>query len=733
MRQLLRLFVIVPLSSLLVAAAVAAVVWSGQSLAPVTSVSGAGPSIQLQKLAVPSKVYDSKGNLLGYLSDSQYRAPVPLSKVPPLVVQAVLDVEDNTFFQTGPIDLRGILRALKADVSSGHVVQGGSTITQQLVKKALLTPKRTVSRKLHEAVLAIRLSQQMTKRQILDRYLNTIYFGNGAYGIEAAAKTYFNESVGHLDAAQAALLAAMIENPSYYDPVRHPRAALQRRNIALQEMVRNHDLSQAQATAAEAKPLTKAVHPFTPAPSSAFLAVVLHRLLSDPALGPTAETRFDAVYGGDLRITTTLDPTLQSEAEAAVSHDLPSTGNELTAALVAMDPSNGEVRALVSGNPTSPTGYDVATGLGGTGRQAGSSFKPFTLMAALESGYSPYDLVDGTGPCTFDYPGTQPPVYTASNAEPGYGVMTVLKATADSVNCAYLRLGLQVGLDKVRSMAQRMGVTTPIPRGSPSIVIGSADVTPLEMADAYSVLANGGILHQTRFIEKVVAPGGRVLVSPPGPGKRVVPQNDVRITDKVLQAVVQNGTGTAAALGGREVAGKTGTTDNEVDAWFDGFTPQLVTSVWMGAPKGEISMADVHGVKVYGGTYPAQIWHDFMSAALSNQPVETFPAPDESHLPAPVYISPPYAPGTIPSSKVPVTTTTTTAPPGSTTTTTAPPKSTTTTTAPPASTTTTTAPPASTTTTTTGPPGSSTTTTVPTTPPPGTGQGHGHGHGPPGP
>lgn len=721
--------VAVPLSGVVLAAGMASLFFAGRPLTGAATVSGSVASLHLPQLAVPSRVYDSEGKFLGYLSDGQFREPVPLSSIPHVVINAVLDVEDNTFYQTGPIDLRGVIRALKADVTTGHIVEGGSTITQQLVKQDLLNSRRTIGRKLQEAVLSIRLTQQLSKRQILQDYLNTVYFGDGAYGVEAAAHVFFNKEVRALDAAQAALLASMIENPTAYSPFLHPKASLQRRNIALAQMVKNHSLTHSQEIAAQSEPLPKAPQPFQALPLSAFMVSMEQSLLASPALGATVADRERAIFEGGLRITTTLNPTLESDAKAAVAQDLPNTNNRYTAALVAMDPSNGEVRALVSGNPVSPTGYDVATGYGASGRQAGSSFKPFTLMAALESGYSPYDLVDGTAPCTFDLPHTLK-AYVAHNAEPGYGVMTVVKATADSVNCAYLRLGIEVGVPKVRAMAKTMGVTTPIP-DVPSIIIGAAGVTPLEMADAYSVLDDGGMLHSPRFVEKVVNPSGKVLIGAPGKGHRVVPSNYAAITDQVLQQVVISGTGVAAALPGREVAGKTGTTDHETDAWFDGFTPQLVTSVWMGDPASEAaSMSDVNGIVVYGGTYPAEIWHTFMSAALAGQPAESFPQPDLSVLPPPRYVYPSYAPGTIPPSQVNVsalsqngksgqssqngqstssTSKSSSGNPTGTTTTTTTPSSTTTTTAP-SSTTTTTSPSSTTTTTTTSGP----TTTAPT-------------------
>ncbi len=665
--KLAALFSVVAAAGAVIAVGVLLIVGAATPLGRAFSFQGPPEPVHLRPLSTPSKVYDSKGNLIAVLSDSNYRIPVPLSQIPPVVIHAVLDVEDNTFYSSGPVDLRGILRALRTDLLSGGIVQGGSTITQQLVKNAVLTPKRTLGRKLTEAVLSFRLAKQMSKNQILGRYLNTIYFGDGAYGIQAAAHTYFGESVSRLDAAQAALLASLIENPAGYNPIAHPAAARYRRNVAIEQMVQNNDLTPAQAAIAKAKPLPTTLHPFVPPPMSAFVNQVVQNLSANPALGSTRTQRIGALYGGGLKIYTTLNPTLQADAKAAVAARMPPTGGRFTAALVSMDPKTGAVRALISGNPTTPLGFDVATGLGGTGRQAGSSFKIFTLLSALESGINPASTLDGTGPCRINYPGAVPAII--ANAEPGYGIMNIYKATADSVNCAYVRLGIYVGLAKVRAMAHRLGVTSYIPKQSPAIVIGSSSVTPLEMATAYSVLANGGILHRAILVDKVVTASNRVLISASTKGQRVVPKNDVAVADRVLQGVIQHGTGTAAALPGRPAAGKTGTTDNFGDAWFDGYTPQLVTSVWVGDPAGQVPMTNVGGITVFGGTYPAMIWHNFMASALASQPVLQFPAPSFTGFRKPSYILPPYAPGTLP----PPTTTTTTIPP-TTTTTTAPSK-----------------------------------------------------------
>jgi penicillin-binding protein 1A len=624
--------------------------------------------LQLRTLTYPSKFYDSQGNLLYVMQTNGFRTPVTLSQIPKNAINAVLDVEDHTFYQHGPIDLKSIGRALSADVSGGTILEGGSTITQQLVKNTILTPQRTLSRKIQEAIDAYRIEGQFTKNEILQKYLNTVYFGDGAYGIGAAAKTYFNESVSQLTTAQASLLAILIEDPTGNDPFLNAGNALARRNIALDQMVQYGDLTQAQANKDKLEPLPKVSYRPSISAPSAFVQEAIQRILTEPkysVLGGNQNQRLQALQNDGLQIYTTLNSNYESEAQATVKKVVPNTNGKYTAALVSMDPNTGAVEALVSGNPTHGFGgYDVATGTGGTGRQAGSSFKPIVLAALLQQGYSPNDIIDGTGPCQFVIPGVKPSPYIVHNAEPGYGLMTITKATADSVNCAYVRLGVNLGDQNIVNMAHIMGVTSYL-TPAPSLAIGSEDITPLEMAEVYSVLADNGIRHTPYFTSKIVGSNGNTLVQTVSKGVRVLSAQNVEVEDQVMQAVVQYGTGTAAALPGREVAGKTGTTDNFTDGWFNGFTPQLETAVWMGDPAGSVPMFDVGGIPVYGGTYPARIWHDYMSQALSGQPVLTFPQPNPALIPPGRFIVPIDSPGSITTPPNSAATTTTTTPSGS--------------------------------------------------------------------
>lgn len=661
--------------------------------------------LALRPLSIPSNIYAADGSLMYTVGNGQFIQPVTLGQISHYGVKAVLDVEDHAFYIHGALDLRSIFRAVTADASGGAGLQGGSTITQQLVKNAILTPQRTLSRKIHEAVLAYRLEGQMSRQQILQDYLNTVYFGEGAYGIGAAAKTFFNIPPSQLDASQAALLAILIEDPSGLDPFFNPKASMFRRNLALQQMAKYGDLTQAQVAQYSKEPLPTVSHRPPILSPTGFSADVEYQLLNSSKydfLGATPAARLQSLDNGGYNIYTTLQPHLQALADQAVASRLPNTGGRFTAALVSVNPANGYVEDLVSGNPLGGAGgYDVVTGRGGTGRQPGSTFKLFTLMAALQQGYSPNDRIDGTAPCTFTIPHVVPNPYIAHNAEPGLGIVSITKATADSINCAYIRLGVNVGLNNVVAMAHLLGVTSPVP-AVPSMVIGSIDVTPLEMASAYATVDDLGIYHKPVFITKITNSVGRAVFVHHDTGRQVISAQLCKEAISVLQQVIAVGTGTGGNIG-RPAAGKTGTTDNFTDGWFDGFTPQLVTSVWMGAPAGSIPMRPPATPEVvYGGTYPTSIWQDFMSQAMANLPVLSFPP--AGPYPPGKFIVPIDSPGSLTSAPSP----TTTAPPPTTSapspTTTAPAS----TTATSSSTTTTAAPTAPTTT------SSTTTTTAPT-------------------
>jgi penicillin-binding protein 1A len=615
--------------------------------------------VQLEELSQRTEVYDSDGNLTAVLHAEENRQPVPLDKVPPRVYNAILDVEDDRFWVHRGVDLRSSVRALRANVREGGVRQGGSTITQQLVKNALLTPERSLNRKVREAVLAVRLEHKLDKRQILERYLNTVYFGNGAYGVQAAAETYFNTDVANLDDAQAALLAGIIRNPEGYDPVKHPEAAIARRTIALDRMVANRHLTQEQADALRDAPVPTSAQTPLPPPDDFWTEEVKQRLLDDKRLGETPQERFNAVFKGGLKIYTTLDPRMQKAAEETVARIVPNTKGKFVAALATVEPGTGAVRAMVAGSDFTKEHTNLATGRGGSGRQPGSSFKPFVLLTALEKGHSPNDTIDGTTPCTLKIPGFAP--YDVENFEgEGGGVMSLTEATVHSVNCAYVRLGAVAGLDNVVDMADRLGIHNLKPY--PSMSLGAQEVTPLSMAAAYAAIANDGVYHAPRFVEKVVDRNGKVLFEGFDKGKEVTDKQYTREAIQAMKQVVQRGTGVRARIPGREVAGKTGTSQNFENAWFVGTTPQLTTAVWMGSPAGNIPMRNVGGVRMAGGTYPARIWSAYMTKALEGFPALTFALPNPKLVPKGKFINDKFGKAKRPPPKKPTSSTT----PGST-------------------------------------------------------------------
>jgi len=588
---------------------------------------GAVGELSLGPLATRSVIYARDGSALQLLHAEENRKPVSLDKVPPHVVRAVLDAEDDRFYDHGPLDLRGLARALVVNVQEGAVSEGGSTITQQLVKTALLSSRQNAKRKIQEAALAVRLESQMSKSEILERYLNTVYFGNGAYGIQAAAERYFGVDADRLTMGQGVLLAGLIRNPVGAEPFAFPTAARERRDVIIDRMVLLKHLGRQEADAvkAEALPVGPAGAPVES--GDYFPEYVKNQLLADPRLGSTEAERFQAVFKGGLQIYTTLDPRMQHIAEEKVTTILPDTKGEFNAALVSIDPTTGAVRALVGGNDFDRTKFNLVTD--GRGRQTGSSFKVFTLIAALEQGLIPTDTILGAAPCTVPNPGGVPDPWTPDNVEgEAPGVLSLTDATVHSVNCAFARLVKLVGPEKVAEVAHRMGVTNHL---NPylAITLGVEGVTPLQMAAAYATLAADGERHRPYFIEKVNDREGHLIFQADTKGERVISAQNARVATQVLTQVVQRGTGRAAAVRGWTVAGKTGTTDNNGDAWFVGYTPKLATAVWMGSP-GEVKpMFNVGGIRVFGGTYPARIWGAYTGEALAGVPVARFPEPEK--------------------------------------------------------------------------------------------------------
>lgn len=626
-RMVIRWVASVALGGAFFAAAIALLALTYTQLAPRAVTTSPASTISFPPLAARSVVFAHDGTALGVLHSEEDRILVPIDQVPPHVLRAVLDAEDERFLEHSGLDARAIVRAATSDLKAGRVVEGGSTITQQVVKLELLTSTKDLSRKVKEAALALQLERQMSKSQILDRYLNRVYFGNGAYGLQAAAQHYFRANVQELTLAQGVLLAGLIRDPVRTDPFTDPTAAETRRNLVADRMHFLGHITAEQANAVKAEPLP--TRPPDPAPQSSdyFFEHVKQELLKADWLGKTPEDRYHAVFEGGLSIHTTLEPRAQQLAQSSIDSNIPSDPRGFTAALVSVEPGTGAVRALVGGPNFNETKFNLATD--GDGRQVGSAFKMFTLMAAVEFGILPIDTISGAHPCPIENPGGGQPVWSPANVEgQAPGTLTVGEATIRSVNCAYARLIKLVGPEKVVDVAHRMGITSQL-GAHLSLTLGSEPVTPLQMAAAYATLATGGVRHDPYFVERVIGPDGAVLFSHADKPQQAVSTEHARIVTDVLTQVVTSGTATAAAIPDRQVAGKTGSTDENADAWFIGFTPQLSTAVWMGAPRARVSMYDVGGVpRVYGGTYPARIFGEYMGKVLAGQPGIPFPPPE---------------------------------------------------------------------------------------------------------
>jgi penicillin-binding protein 1A len=588
----------------------------------------------LSTLEQRSYVYGADNKLIASLRGEFNRQPVRLDQVPKHVVDAILAVEDAGFWSHDGVDGRALLRALKVNVDSGAVSQGGSTITQQLVKLSVLTSEKTLDRKVQEIVLARRLERQMTKEQILARYLNTVYFGNHAYGIQAASETYFGIGAGDLNKGQAALLAGMIRNPNAFNPVKYPERTLERRHTALTRMYDQGVITEEEMAFIDAAPLPTELHNVLPPPDDYFVEAVKQQLLDDERLGATPAEREKKIFQGGLRIYTTFDPRAQHLALEARNNNLPGTNGvfdiadprngetrQATAAIVTVEQATGAVRAMVGGPGFDNYKFNLVTQ---NPRQGGSSFKTFVLASLMEQGYSPEDLVDGTSPCTFNDGSGEPYVVDAGSASGG--IDTITKQTTSSINCAYIRLGLIAGLNNVIDLAHRLGISRDL-KPYFSTPLGTQEVTPLEMAGAYAAIANEGVYNRPYLIDRVEDNSGRVIIQHAANPQQAMDANAARLTTHVLEQNVQSGTGTRARIPGRPAAGKTGTAQNHADVWFVGYTAQLTTAIWIGGMGGQVPIR-VGGSGIFGGTYPAQIWGAYMGAYTEGMPVVEFTPPD---------------------------------------------------------------------------------------------------------
>jgi len=586
------------------------------SVGLVTAIAGEIPALDPSRIhnQTDGFIYANNGRVLSVLRGSQSRILLRSDQISPLMKQAIVAIEDKRFYEHRGVDVRGIMRALWADMRGGGAVQGGSTITQQFVKNTYTNNQRSIARKLREAALAWQLEQRWSKDRILTAYLNTIYFGNGAYGVEQAAQTYFHHGAGpgKLTLWEAALLAGIPEDPAAFDPATNQKGARARRNLVLKEMFDQGDISRAVYGNATRRPMPspQAIRlPGDQGPAQYFANYVKQQLVDRYGSG--------RVFGGGLKVYTTIDLKLQKMARNSIGHWLTSPTGP-TAALVSIDPRDGRILAMFGGNNFRKSQFNLAVQ---GERQAGSSFKPFVLATALKEGVAP-STTFVSKPVTINAGGR---LWEVHNYEDEYlGSITIQQATAYSDNAVFAQLTKLVGPQNIANTAKSLGIKS---RLQPyfSIGLGAQGVNPLEMARAFSAFANGGkridgrrFGNEPRVITKVATEKGRPIDDNTARPVQTLSEENAALVTSLLQNVIKYGTGKAAALaGGRPAAGKTGTTENYGDAWFVGYTPQLVTAVWVGYPNDVRSMSyQFHGKPVAGGTFPALIWKSFMERAL---------------------------------------------------------------------------------------------------------------------
>lgn len=573
-------------------------------------------------------VYASDGSVLAEWHAEEDRALITYAEVPRQLIDAVVAIEDERYWAHAGVDLQALARALIADLQAGSIAEGGSTITQQYLKNVVLTPDVTLDRKLTEAALAVRLEEGLSKEDILERYLNTVYFGDGAYGVGTAATHYFGKAAADLNLGEAALLAGLIQSPGSTDPYRNPDAALARRRVVLERMTRLGWITQEEAEQADQESLV--LQPRLPAEQSRypyFTEEVKRRLLDDPALGETATDRYNALFRGGLRIYTTVDPLIQESAELAIASVV--EDQEPYAALAAVEPRTGHVLGLVGGkdfyDPDDPVArFNLATqGL----RQPGSSFKPFVLASALERGISLESVFEGGRSITIQ---TNSGPWNVENYNgANFPDLTLLEATVFSVNVVYAQLVNAVGAEEVVEVAGAAGISSEL-QPFHSIALGAQEVSPLDMASAYGTFASEGIHVDPIFVTAIETHDGINLYEAVPVVTEAFDREIAQTVTAALTEVVKRGTGQQAKIG-RPVAGKTGTSQDHHDAWFVGYTPELSAAVWVGFPEGQITMEPpTTPFTITGGTWPAQIWSRFAAAALSATPFGTLAEADTS-------------------------------------------------------------------------------------------------------
>ena len=563
--------------------------------------------------AVSSQIFDANGNLITTIHSVENRLPASINKIPKNLQNAFIATEDARFYQHSGVDPRGILRAVWSNLTDKGISEGGSTITQQLARNALLSQDQTIKRKIQEAFLSLQIERKYSKEEILEMYMNHIYFGQGAYGVQTAAQIYFGKNVEDLNLAECAMIAGIPKSPNYYSPSSNLKAAKERQAVVLEQMVKYgyiDSLTAAKARTTEIKIAPRQADVTAPAPY--FTDYVIQLLIDKYGA--------DAVYKDGLKVYTTLDLEMQTKAEQALKK-LPTIQTDENGikqpqgAIVAIEPHTGHIKAMVGGRGNDQFNRAVLAE-----RQPGSAFKPFVYLAAIESGYTPASVIDDS-PVSF---GSWSPMnYDRSF----HGQVTMRSALEQSLNVVTVKLAQQVGIDKALYYAQQMGISTLVLTGDTNdrnlaMSLGglTRGVTPLEIASAYGVLANNGVRVEPTAIVKVVDRNGKVIEEYVPKEKVVVNERSAFLLTDMLKGVMTNGTGTGAYFG-RPAAGKTGTTSDYKDAWFVGFTPDLVAAVWMGCDNPDY----LNGIT--GGTVPATIWKSFMSGVADKYVARDFVRP----------------------------------------------------------------------------------------------------------
>ncbi|CAL2055353.1 MULTISPECIES: transglycosylase domain-containing protein [Streptomyces] len=626
-------------------------------------------NLKSPQLSQRTTILDAKGGQIASVY-SRDRTVVDLKDISPYMQKAIVAIEDSRFYQHGAIDLKGVLRALNKNAQEGGVAQGASTLTQQLVKnyfieeagddptKVAEATQQTMGRKVRELKYAIQIEEQLGKKKILENYLNITFFGEQAYGVEAASERYFSKHAKDLNLQESALLAGIVQSPSRYDPVNDEAEATKRRNIVLQRMAELGDISPQEAAQAKRQPLgLKPSQPkngcITAVQGAGFFCDYVREVfLTDPAFGKTKEARAKLWNQGGLTIRTTLDPQSQQSVQNSIKNHVYKSDQVATAATI-VEPGTGKILAMGQSRPygfgTNETQINLSVNQGmggGAGYQPGSTFKPIVAAAALEGGMpatqeypSPYQMpypspVAACNGKTWRDDPRKPSTLTNEN-ESEHGPYSMKEATAKSVNTYYVQMISDIGICPVINMAKKMGVARADGRQidqAPSIALGTQEMSPLTMANAYATFASRGMYCTPVAIESVTQTTGSRVKSLPVPRStcsRAMSEKTADTVSTLLKGVVEDGTGQEAGLGDRPSAGKTGTTDERFAAWFVGYTPNMAGAVWVGDPRHQRKMINITigGIphdKVYGGEVPGPIWRDMMNGALEGKPTEDF-------------------------------------------------------------------------------------------------------------